>query len=141
MINGFMPWNLYPQYQKRAPVFADGWNHVRLVISGRRMNVFVNDSVQPTLAVGELLGDTQQGGLELHGPAAFANLVIAPGETDGLSPVPLPDSTGSEAGIVHAWLLGPFTSLHFGSVPSYAEHPKIRTHGDPSAPNDSEIST
>jgi hypothetical protein len=32
-----------------------------------------------------------EGGLELHGPAQFANLVVTPGETDGLSPVPLAD--------------------------------------------------
>ena len=25
VINGFMLWNVYPEYQKRAPVFADGW--------------------------------------------------------------------------------------------------------------------
>ena len=124
VINGFMLWNVYPQYQRRAPVFADGWNHVRLVISGKRMNVFVNDSVRPTLVVGELLGNTQQGGLELHGPAAFANLVVSPGETDGLSPVPLPDGTGSNTSIVHSWLLGPLTPLHYGSAPGYAECPQ-----------------
>ena len=124
VINGFMLWNVYPEYQKRAPVFADGWNHVRLVVSGKRMNVFLNDSGQPTLAVDELLGDTQQGGLELHGPAAFANLVVTPGKTDGLSPVPLPDSMGNAAGIVHAWKLGPLTPLHYGSAPTYAETPQ-----------------
>ena len=47
MINAFMLWNVYPEYQKRAPVFPDGWNHVRLVVSGKRMNVFINDSVRP----------------------------------------------------------------------------------------------
>jgi hypothetical protein len=124
MINGFMLWNVYPEYQTRAAVFADGWNHVRLVISGKRMNVFINDSAQPTLAIRELLGDTQQGGLELHGPADFADLVVTPGKTDGLSPVALPDSIGNAAGIVHAWELGPLTPSHYGSAPVYAESPQ-----------------
>jgi hypothetical protein len=124
VINGFMLWNVYPEYQKRAPIFADGWNHVRLVVSGKRMNVFINDSVQPSLAVGELLGNTQQGGLELHGPAAFANLVVTSGETDGLSPVALPDSIGDAVGVARAWALGPMTPLHYGSAPAYAEHPQ-----------------
>ncbi len=123
VINGFMLWNVYPEYQSRAPVFADGWNHVRLVVSGKRMNVFINDSVQPSLAVGELLGNTRQGGLELHGPAAFANLVVTSGATDGLSPVALPDDMGHVAGVVRAWALGPLTPLHYGSAPTYAEHP------------------
>jgi hypothetical protein len=124
VINGFMLWNVYPEYQRRAPVFPDGWNHVRLVVSGKRMNVFINDSVQPTLSVGELLGNTLEGGLEVYGPAAFANLVVTPGKIDGLSPVPLPDSMGNAAGIVHAWELGPLTPLHYGSAPTYAERPQ-----------------
>jgi hypothetical protein len=124
VINGFMLWNVYPEYQKRAPVFPEGWNHVRLVVSGRRMNVFINDSVQPTLVVGELLGNSPEGGLELHGPAQFANLVVTPGETDGLSPVPLVDGIGDAPGIVHEWQLAPLTALHYGSVPQYAERPQ-----------------
>ena len=124
VINGFMLWNVYPEYQLRAPVFADGWNHVRLVISGKRMNVFINDAVQPTLVVDELEGDTRQGGLELHGPAAFANLVVTSGKTDGLSPLALPDSLGNLPGVVHAWAVGPLTPLHYGSVPAYAERPQ-----------------
>jgi hypothetical protein len=124
VINGFMLWNVYPEYQKRAPVFPDGWNHVRLVVSGKRMNVYINDSVQPTLVVGELLGNTAEGGLEFHGPAQFANLVVTPGETDGLSPVPLADSMGDAPGIVHEWQLAPLTDLHYGSAPAYAESPR-----------------
>ena len=124
VINGFMLWNVYPEYQKRAPVFPDGWNHVRLVVAGKRMNVFINDSVQPSLVVGELLASTKEGGLELHGPAAFANLVVMPGKTDGLSTVPLPDAMGTAPGIVHAWELGPLTPLHFPSAPTYAELPQ-----------------
>jgi len=124
VINGFMLWNVYPEYQKRAPVFPEGWNHVRLVVSGKRMNVFINDSVQPTLAVGELLGNTQEGGLELYGPAAFANLVVTSGKTDGLSSAPVADGMGSAPGIVHKWELAPLTALHYGSAPMYAERPQ-----------------
>ena len=124
VINGFMLWNVYPEYQKRAPVFPDGWNHVRLVVSGKRMNVFINDSVEPTLVVGELLGNTREGGLEIYGPAAFANLVLTPGKTDGLSPTPLAESLGSAPGIVHKWQLAPLTPLHYGSTPVYAERPR-----------------
>jgi len=124
VINGFMLWNVYPEYQRRAPVFPDGWNHVRLVVAGKRMNVFINDSVQPSLEVGQLLASTKEGGLELHGPAAFANLVVTPGKTDGLSPIPLPDSIGTAPGIVHKWELGPLTTLHLSSTPTYAERPQ-----------------
>ncbi|WP_199726344.1 hypothetical protein [Acidipila sp. EB88] len=123
VINGFMLWNVYPEYQRRAPVFPDGWNHVRLVVSGRRMNVFINDAVQPTLVVGELLANAPDGGLELHGPAAFANLVVTPGKTDSLPTAPLADEHGKEPGIVHQWLLAPLAPLHYGIAPRYAEAP------------------
>jgi hypothetical protein len=119
-----MLWNVYPEYQNRAPVFSDGWNHVRLVISGKRMNVFINDSIQPTLAIGELLGNTKEGGLELHAPAAFANLVVKPDKTDGLSPLPGPDNIGTAPGIVHVWELGSLTPLHYGLIPTYGERPQ-----------------
>lgn len=79
VIHGFMLWNVYPEYQVKAPVFSDGWNHVKLIDSRKRMNVFINDAAQPTLEVGELLADTAEGGIELHGPALFANLTVTPG--------------------------------------------------------------
>ena len=82
------------------------------------MNVFVNVSAQPTLAVGELLGNTQQGGLGLHVPAAFANLPVSFSETDGLSPIPVPDRVGSDTRIAHSWLLGHLTTLHYELDPT-----------------------
>jgi hypothetical protein len=124
VINGFMLWNTYPEYQRRAPVFYNDWNHVRLVVSGKRMNVFINDSEQPTLEVGELLGNAPEGGLEVYGPAAFANLRITPNRTDGLSPIPVPDNVGSAPGIAHVWELGPLTTLHYGATPRYSERPQ-----------------
>ena len=72
VINGFMLWNVYPQYQTRAPIL-EGWNHFKLVVSGRRLNVFVNGAHEPALAVGELESSSLEGSLEFRGPAAFAN--------------------------------------------------------------------
>lgn len=89
--------------------------------------MFTNDSIQFTLSVGEVLGSSQAGGLELHGPAAFANLTVTHGKNDGLSPVPLPDNMGNAVGIVHDWSLGPLTPLHYGSAPTFAERPQDPT--------------
>ncbi len=50
-IHGFMLWNIYPEYQTAAPVL-DGWNHVKLVVSGQRMQASINGI--PVLAVGKL---------------------------------------------------------------------------------------
>jgi hypothetical protein len=44
---------------------------VKLVISGKRMNIYVNGATQPTLKVSRLEGDTDQGILMLAGPGFF----------------------------------------------------------------------
>src|SRR5438034_8517742 len=36
------------------------WNHIKMVVSGRRMNVFVNDATSPTLEVGRLEGRSEE---------------------------------------------------------------------------------
>src|SRR5579871_5032881 len=55
--HGVLLWDFFPQYENRAPLRENGWNHIRMIVSGRRMNVFVNDSPFPTLEVGRLEGD------------------------------------------------------------------------------------
>ena len=69
--HGVLLWDFYPQYENRAPLRENGWNHIKMVVSGRRMNVFVNDATSPTLEVGGLEGDAIKGGLRLQGPGTF----------------------------------------------------------------------
>src|SRR6266568_53082 len=74
--HGVLLWDMFPQYQGPAPLRQDEWNHIKLVVSGSRMNVFVNDAAEPTLKIGRLEGDKGEGGLRLQGPGIFANLVV-----------------------------------------------------------------
>ena len=53
-------WDLFPQYQAHAPLQLGGWNHIKLVISAQRMDVFVNGSSAPSLKVGRLEGDAKE---------------------------------------------------------------------------------
>jgi len=64
--HGVLLWDFFPQYETRAPLWENGWNHIKMVVSGRRMNVFVNDVPSPTLAVGRLEGDAVTGALPLR---------------------------------------------------------------------------
>lgn len=121
--HGVTLWDLFPQYQTRAPLRENGWNHIKMVVSGRRMNVFVNDAVSPTLMVGRLEGDALQGGLQLQGPATFANLVITPGAAEGLSPEPALDPSESDLALVRNWHLSAFSSLPAGKDPIYPDMP------------------
>src|ERR1700759_3679228 len=121
--HGVLLWDLFPQYQTRAPLRENGWNHIRMVVSGRRMNVFVNDAPTPTLQVGRLEGDALKGGLRLQGPATFANLVITPGAVDGLSPDPARDPRDDDSRVVRNWHLSPASPLPDGKEPAYSEMP------------------
>ena len=69
--HGVPLWDFFPQYQTRAPLRENGWNHIKMVVSGRRMNVFVNDATSPTLEVGRLEGDAMKGGLRPAGARHF----------------------------------------------------------------------
>ncbi len=34
--HGVMLWDFFPQYQARAPLRENGWNHIKMVVSGRQ---------------------------------------------------------------------------------------------------------
>ena len=121
--HGVLLWDFFPQYQTRAPLRENGWNHIRMVISGRRMNVFVNEAISPTLQVGRLEGDATQGGLRLQGPGTFANIVITPDAVDGLSPEPVRDPLDGDRGVIRNWHLSKLSALPKGKDPTYNEMP------------------
>ena len=121
--HGVLLWDLFPQYQTRAALRENGWNHIKMVVSGRRMNVFVNDAASPTLAVGRLEGDAMKGGLRLQGPGTFANLVITPDAVDDLSAEPAGDPLEGDPSVVRNWRLSNFSALPNGKDPVYGEMP------------------
>src|SRR5215831_18400856 len=123
--HGVMLWDLYPQYQSRAPLRENGWNHIKMVISGRRMNVFVNEAVAPTLAVGRLEGDALKGGMRLLGPATYANLTITPDAVEGLTPEPARDPLDGDRGLARNWRLSTFSALPNAKDPMYSEMPAV----------------
>jgi hypothetical protein len=125
--HGVLLWDLFPQYQTRAPLRENGWNHIKMIVSGRRMQVFVNDAASPTLEVGRLEGDAMQGGLRLQGPATFANMVITPGAVNGLAPEPAKDPLQSDRAVVRQWRLSAFSALPNGKEPVYDEVPGATT--------------
>ena len=121
--HGVLLWDLFPQYENRAPLRENGWNHIKMVISGRRMNIFVNDATSPTLEVGRLEGDAMKGGLRLQGPGTFANMMITPDAVEGLSPEPVKDSSAGERGLIRNWRLSESSALPNGKDPMYSEAP------------------
>ena len=121
--HGVLLWDLFPQYQGPAPLRTGQWNHVKLVISGKRMDIYINSATQPTLKIGRLEGDTAQGGVMLAGPGFFAGLTVEPDVVDGLSPDPEPDETASDNCYLRRWQISPFSKLAEGQAPTYTDLP------------------
>jgi hypothetical protein len=124
-------WDVFPQYQVPAPIHDGEWNHVKLVISGKRMNMYINHSATPTLKVGRLEGDAVEGSLGFSGPGYFANFVVTPNATEGLSPEAEADPTASDAHLVRNWQLSPASELAAGKDPSYGEMPAASAEWKP----------
>lgn len=102
IIKGRVLWDVYPQYQASAPFRENEWNHIRLVISGKRMDVYVNGRTKPSLRVAQMEGDARTGTIAFEGTAYYANLTLAPGVTDGLDPrAPVDPTAGDRRYLVH----------------------------------------
>jgi hypothetical protein len=103
IIKGRVLWDVYPQYQSPAPFRENEWNHIRMVISGKRMNVFVNGQAEPSLRVAHLEGEAAIGTIAFEGTAYYANVVLEPGVTDGLDSKPAPDPAADDHRYLVHW--------------------------------------
>ncbi|HEY1948122.1 MAG TPA: hypothetical protein VGG97_14015 [Bryobacteraceae bacterium] len=121
--HGVLMWDLFPQYQSPAPLRQGEWNHVKLVISSRRMNIFINGAQKPTLKVGRLEGDNEEGGLMLQGPGIFSNLTVTPDARENLPGNPEKDATASDRRYIRDWQISPFSKLAVDQIPSAANLP------------------
>ena len=121
--DGVMLWDFYPEYQASAPVRETGWNHIKLVISGRSMDVYINNELSPSLKVSELEGDTQTGSISFEGQAMYANLVITPNAVRHLSPHPAPDPSAKAPGFIRDWLISSPSTLPANHEVTLAEMP------------------
>ena len=102
-IKGVNCWDIMLHYQAPANFGQKEPNHVRLVISGKQMRVYVNSKEWPTLEVPRLEGNTTHGTLAFSGKAIISHLVIRPGQTEGLSPAEGVDPTSTDPRYIRHW--------------------------------------
>lgn len=128
IIKGRVLWDVYPQYQASAPFRENEWNHIRLIISGKRMNVYVNGRTEPSLRVAHLEGDGGTGTIAFEGTAYYANLTLAPGVTDGLDPKAPADPAASDRRYLVRWQgtdpvsMSTTDHLDFSNMPAATSH-------------------
>jgi hypothetical protein len=114
LMDGNSIWDLTDEYQAGAVIHQDGWNHVKLVVSGKQMKVYVNDMTKPALRVPGLEGGQDSGGISLTGNVVYANLVIKPKDTEGLSPEAGYISSSNDPRYLRNWMLSPSAAFPFG---------------------------
>jgi hypothetical protein len=114
LIDGMSIWDLTDEYQSGATIYQEGWNHVKLVVSGKQMKAYVNDMTRPALIVPELEGGQDTGNISFSGNVIYANLVIRPNVTEGLAPEAGYISTYNDTRYIKNWMVSSPVNFPFG---------------------------
>lgn len=121
--DGINMWDMYPQYQGPAPIKGGDWNHIKLVISGHQMRVYMNQNPRPVLEIPKLEGNLKEGSIAFEGSSYIANVQIKPNETEGLSPLEGVDLSNHESNYLRKWAISspvdfpPGTEAFLGNQP------------------------
>ncbi|OQP64017.1 hypothetical protein A3860_21600 [Niastella vici] len=108
-------WNLTDEYQAGATLNIPGWNHVKLVVSGKQMKAYVNDMNRPALMVPALEGGLEKGGIAFSGGnVTIANFIIRPDSVEGLCAAPGYISTYNDTRYLRSWQVSPASDFAFG---------------------------
>lgn len=131
IMHGINLWDIMGHFQAPAVIHNAGWNHIKLVISGMQMRVYVNNSAKPTLEIPRLEGITNAGAIAFDGNAYFANLIIKPNETEGLSPMEGVDLTNHDVNYIRRWDVTKPQFLEAGRELTGEDLPKDTTKWQP----------
>ncbi len=114
VIDSMSTWDLTDEYQAGANMEQEGWNHVKLVVHGKQMKVYVNDMERAAMHVPVLEGKTDTGRIMLSGNVIYANFKIVPGATEDLSGEPGYDPTHSDTRYIRNWMLSEPLDFPYG---------------------------
>ena len=124
-------WDVMTPFRGYAKIDNDGWNHFKLVISDAQMAVYINRPSKPTLVISRLEGNYKDGSLSFDGEAIFANLVISPGKTEGLSASPGFDLTDNDPNYIRKWWISDPYILEKGREIQETDQPADTVHWMP----------
>ncbi|MEI9917677.1 MAG: hypothetical protein WDO14_02620 [Bacteroidota bacterium] len=119
-------WDMYPNYQTAANFKKGEWTHIKLVISGVQMLVYVNDK-NPTLVVPRLEGNTKDGTIGFSGKCFVSNLVIKPNQVEGLSAMGEFDPVYNDNRFISSWFISEPVDFPAGNECSNSNPPGFET--------------
>jgi hypothetical protein len=92
-----------------------GWNHVKLVVSGKQMKAYVNDMNRPAMQVPALEGGLESGGIAFSGgDVTIANFVIKPDSVENLPATAGYISTYNDTRYLRNWQVSKASDFAFG---------------------------
>jgi hypothetical protein len=107
IVKGVNMWDLQYEFQSAANLKIADWNHVKVIVSGKRLKAYINNSTKPNLDIPCLEGSTTTGrigiGTGFPGQAIFANLTVQPNAVEGLSATALADPAGKDNRYIRNW--------------------------------------
>lgn len=124
ILGGVNMWDMYPEYQAPAFFEADKVNHLKMVISGQQMRVYVNDMNRPALQIPKLEGNSTEGMIALDGGMVVSNMQIKPNIIEDLPGFAAPDLTDHDAQYLRNWSLTKPSDLPIGNEVIVANLPK-----------------
>jgi len=104
-VDGVNLWDVMEHYQTNADLKKDAPNHIRLVVNGSQMRMYVNSVEKPTLDVPILEGNVTMGTLAFDSQSIISNLVVKHGETADLSPLAGVDPTDKDPNYLRKWMV------------------------------------
>ena len=114
VLDGVNMWDVTDDYQAAASIYEGKWNHVKLVINGKQMKVYVNDTQRAALHVPALEGITKSGRISLTGNVVYANFIVRPYATEDLPSSEGYDPTYSDSRYLRNWSVTDPIDFPFG---------------------------
>ena len=103
VLDGVNLWDLTDDYQAAATIHEAKWNHVKLVVSGKQLRVYVNDMQRATLHVPTLEGNTKSGAISLSGNVIYANFKLRPNAMENVPSIAGYDPTYNDSRYIRNW--------------------------------------
>lgn len=130
VLNGNLLWDVMGHYQGPALVHNDKPNHIKLVVAGNQMRVYVNNLNAPALEIPALEGSARTGAIAFEGYAEFANVVIKPNVTEGLAFTRGVDLTNHDVNYIRKWQVTQPLPFAYGKDLSDEQVPNEKTAWD-----------
>jgi hypothetical protein len=131
VVNGVLLFNMMSAYDGPAAVHNAVWNHIKLVVSGMQLRVYVNDMKEPVLEIPRLESNSGKGGIGFDGLAYFKDVIIKPNDVENLSPIEGIDPVRHDMNYIRQWQVSSSRIMGEGKELTANDLPKDSTKWAP----------